>query len=84
MDKQNPNIKRSRIWTGAAKGQKEKPGVEKYRRERVSGRSDAGLGLPRSRCLGRSEGRDREGPPATEPWEFAQEIRCRDQPATPG
>lgn len=30
------------------------------------------------------EGRDREGPPATEPWEFAQEIRCRDQPATPG
>lgn len=38
-DKQNPNIKRSRIWTGAAKGQKEKPGVEKYRREHVPGRS---------------------------------------------
>lgn len=42
-DKQNPNIKRSRIWTGAAKGQKEKPGVEKYRRERVSGRSACGF-----------------------------------------
>lgn len=34
----NPNIRQSRIWIRASKGQKEKPGVEKYRREHASGR----------------------------------------------